>query len=133
MPVQEIIRSHPQPTRVDLDAVADCVNNCFRCAVVCAVCADACLAEADLQTLIRCVRVNLDCADVCDTTGRLLARQTASDATLVRDALVLCAVACRTCAEECERHAEHHEHCMTCAQECRRCEQACEDLLSSIA
>jgi hypothetical protein len=39
---------------------------------------------------------------------------------------------CRACAEECECHARHHEHCRLCAEECRRCERACDDLLAAL-
>jgi hypothetical protein len=37
-----------------------------------------------------------------------------------------------TCAEECERHAEHHDHCRVCAEACRRCEEACSALLDAM-
>ncbi len=32
--------------------------------------------------LTKCIRTNLDCADICDTTGRLLSRHTGYDANL---------------------------------------------------
>jgi hypothetical protein len=35
------------------------------------------------------------------------------------------------CAEGCERHAAHHEHCRVC-DFCRRCRQACDDVLAKI-
>lgn len=79
------------------------------------------------------MRRTLDCADICDAAARLLTRQTVPAAALIRVALDACIVACRTCAEECERHAEHHGHCRACAEDCRRCEQTCEDFLSSVA
>ena len=43
-----------------------------------------------------------------------------------------CAVACLACAEECDRHAAHHEHCRVCAVVCRLCKQACDDLVAAI-
>ena len=70
------------------------------------------------------------CADLCDTTGRLISRQENPD--LARAILQACILACRLCAEECERHASMHEHCRVCAESCRRCEQACRDALSSM-
>ena len=46
--------------------------------------------------------------------------------------LVACIQACRSCADECEIHAEHGmEHCRVCAEECRRCERACQELLAA--
>ena len=132
MSVQEMIRTHPRSAGVELDALARCVDECFRCAATCTSCADACLAEELVQDLVRCIRVNLDGADVCGATGRVLARQTAFEPGLARHVLETCMQACRTCAEECERHAGHHEHCRVCAEACRRCERACNDVLSTI-
>jgi hypothetical protein len=83
---------------------------------------------------VRCIRLNLDCADVCETTGRLLLRQTESDWSLIRRQLEACAAACRACGDECQRHAEgmNMEHCRVCAESCRRCAEACERLLSAL-
>jgi len=78
------------------------------------------------------VRTNLDCADLCETTARVLSRHTGYDANLTRVVLQACATACRSCGDECDRHADHHEHCRICAQACRRCEQACQELLTSL-
>jgi hypothetical protein len=132
MSVQEMIRTHPHPTGADREALTRCIEECFSCAATCTSCADACLGEETVQELVRCIRLNLDCADICDATGRALTRQTQPDVTVLRAALEACATACRACGEECERHAGHHEHCRVCAETCRRCEQACNDLLSSI-
>jgi hypothetical protein len=128
--VSQILEKHPQGTP---DAkLVRCIEECFVCAQTCTSCADACLAEEQVQELVRCVRLNLDCADVCDATGRVLTRQTSFELQLARNMLLACIEACRVCGEECERHAGHHEHCRVCAEACRRCQQACEDLLSSI-
>jgi hypothetical protein len=126
--VTAMLETHPQATANE--ALAHCVQQCVTCELACTSCADACLAEDHVQELTRCIRLNLDCADVCDATGRVLTRQTSPEPTLTRSMLEACAQACRVCAEECERH--DHEHCRVCADACRRCEQACEDLRSSI-
>jgi Domain of Unknown Function (DUF326) len=128
--VTAMLETHPHAT--PNDALARCIQECFACALACTSCADACLAEEQVQELIRCIRLNLDCADVCDATGRVLTRQTSTEQRLAQSVLDACVQACRACAEECERHAPHHEHCRVCAEACRRCEQACEDLRSSI-
>jgi len=88
--------------------------------------------EDTVEELRKCIRLNLDCADICGTTGRLLTRQTEYDAPTSKAQLESCREACRTCAEECERHAEMHEHCRVCAEECRRCEAACTELLDAM-
>jgi hypothetical protein len=90
------------------------------------------LSEADVAHLVKCIRTDLDCSDICDTTGRVLSRHTGYDANLTRAMLQACVTACRSCADECDRHAQMHEHCRICAQACRRCEQACLELMSAL-
>jgi uncharacterized protein DUF326 len=59
-------------------------------------------------------------------------RQTEYDANVTRSLLGACVTVCRSCGDECERHAEMHEHCRVCAEVCRRCEQACNELLAAM-
>jgi hypothetical protein len=118
--------------RVNREALSRCIEACFDCAQTCTACADACLSDQMVAELVKCVRTDLDCADICETTGRVLSRHTGYDAILTREVVQVCATACRTCGDECGRHADMHEHCRVCAQECRRCEQACNELLSSL-
>ena len=131
----QMMRTHPAPSVAnDLnDLIAACIRACFDCAQACTACADACLGAADPTSRARCIRLNLDCADLCAVTGRISSRQTAFEPPLVRAALQACAVACRLCGDECERHAAHMEHCRVCAEACRQCEQACNALLGQLA
>ena len=124
--------SSPKSPALDTQALADCMEACAACELACLACADACLDEPDFVSLRRCIRLDLDCADVCAATARLLSRRLDGDAKLLRSMVEACARACATCGAECHQHAEHHEHCRVCAEACRRCEQACEDLRSSI-
>ena len=117
---------------VDKQALADCIDACFDCAQTCTACADACLSESMVAELTKCIRTNLDCADICDTTGRLLSRHTGYDANLTAAMLQACLAACHACGDECERHAGMHEHCRVCAEACRRCEQACQRLAAAL-
>ena len=117
---------------IDRDALATCIDACFECAQVCTACADACLSEEMVAELTKCIRIDLDCADICATTGAVLSRHTGYDANLTKGVLQACRTACAGCAIECEDHASMHEHCRICAETCRRCEQACADLLASI-
>ena len=130
MTIREMLAAHPAATIGDLDLLVRCIEECLDCTASCTSCADADLAEDDVHEMVRCIRLCLDCADVCDATGRIVARQTAPDVGVVRAALESCLVACRACRAECQRHAEHHEHCRLCAQVCSRCEQACQELLA---
>jgi hypothetical protein len=85
-----------------------------------------------IDKLRKCIRSDLDCADICEVTGRVLSRHTGYDANLTRAQLQACAQACKSCGDECEGHAEMHEHCRICAEACRRCEQACQAVLAAI-
>jgi hypothetical protein len=116
---------------VDVGVLADAALAAFDCAQTCTACANACLGEPRVQDLVRCIRLNLHCADLCDTTGRLISRQ--ENPQLARAVLEACALACRLCAEECDRHAASGmEHCRVCAEACRRCEQTCQAVLNAL-
>jgi hypothetical protein len=129
----QMLKTHPHAVSLEARALLTCIDACFDCAQSCTACADACLGEDDVGTMIRCIRLCQDCSDVCTTTGRILSRQTEFVPDLARVVVQACAHACRTCGDECERHADHHDHCRVCADACRRCEEACEEALSLLA
>jgi len=129
---KEMLEAHPGPARIDRDLLAGCIDHCLACLQSCTACADADLAEDDVAEMRRCIRLCLDCADVCDATARLLSRQTEYVGETARAQVASCWELCAICARECERYADHHEHCRLCGEECRRCEQACSDVLEAI-
>jgi hypothetical protein len=130
----ELIRAYPGTINADRELLARCISECFACAQACTACADACLSEKTIDELRKCIRTNLDCADICETTGRVLSRHTGYDANITRTILQACIQACRSCADECERHAGPGvlKHCRLCAEECRRCEQVCREVIAAI-
>ncbi len=131
--VHQMIQTHPvTATYGTMNALVSCIEECYSCAQSCTTCADACLNEPDVDSLRRCIRLNLDCADVCATTGRMLSRQTEPDTGMLRRMVEVCAIACRACGDECQKHAQHHEHCRVCAEACRQCEQACMHLMQAM-
>lgn len=132
MHAQEMIRTHPHVKGSTNDTLIRAIEACFDCAQVCASCADACLGEEKVHDLTQCIRLDLDCADICVAAGTIASRRTGSNEPIIRKTLELCALACRACCEECERHASMHEHCRICADACRECEQACRDAGQSI-
>jgi hypothetical protein len=117
---------------IDRQKLQECIDACFECVKACTACADACLSEEAVAEMRKCIRTDLDCADVCDATGRVLSRHTGYDANLTRAVLEACATACKTCGDECAQHADMHGHCRVCAEACRRCETACRELLGSL-
>jgi Domain of Unknown Function (DUF326) len=129
---RQLLDTYPRSFNLDagvLAATTDAVNDC---AQACTSCADADLSEPGVAELVKCIRLCLDCADVCTATGRVISRQTEYDANLTRSLLEACVTACRSSGDERERHAAMHEHCRVCAEACRRCEQACQQLLAAM-
>ena len=77
----------------------------------------------------QCIRLDLDCAAVCDAAAAVLGRAGTPNWALTASLLEACASACGACATECERHADTMAHCKLCAAECRACEAACREAL----
>lgn len=127
-----MLDTYPSEINLDRQLLADCIAACVECSQACTACADACLSEQMVADLTKCIRTNLDCADVCDVAWRVLSRHTGYDANITRAVLQACAQACNSCAEECFRHADMHEHCRVCAESCRRCQEACQRVLAVI-
>jgi hypothetical protein len=106
-----------------IDALSDCAQ-------ACAADVDADLSEQNLAEMVRCIRLCLDCVDVCTATLGVTSRQADYDADVTKP-LRACMAIC-TSSDECERHSRHYEHCRVCEQACRRCEQACRELLDAL-
>jgi hypothetical protein len=130
MRTEDMLRTHPKNTS-NAKEFAACIETLTDCANICNSCADACLGEEKIDMLRKCIRLDMDCSDVCQTTARILSRQTAFDPKYMRMQLDACASICEMCAQECEQHANSHQHCLICASVCRDCEKACRQLLSS--
>jgi hypothetical protein len=90
------------------------------CALECNHCFDACLEERDMKLLKNCIKLNRDCADVCQLTASLIARDSPHGEHMLKE----CIEICNACAAECEKHA-HMNHCRICAETCRACAEIC--------
>jgi hypothetical protein len=82
--------------------------------------------------LAKCIRTDMDRADIRTATASVLSRHTGYGANITRAILQACAMLCKACGDGCERHADMHEHCRVCAEACRFCEQACNELLGAL-
>jgi hypothetical protein len=102
-----MLDTYPADFGLDAGQLSAAIDACSDCTQSCTACADACLAEGDdmLGSLRQCIRLNLDCADVCEATLRILSRQTAYDANVTRAQV----------------------------EACRRCEQALSQLLDAMS
>jgi Domain of Unknown Function (DUF326) len=116
---------------VDVAQLAAAIDAISDCAQACIADTDADLSEQDLSEMVRCIRLCLDCTDICTATGAVLSRPADYDADVTRPLLQACVAICKSCGDECERHA-HMQHCRVCAEACRRCEEACRELLDAM-
>jgi len=130
--VERMLETHPAASSLDREALQSCIEACFECVACCVSCADACLSEEKVADLRFCIRTNLDCADICAATGRVLTRQSQPDWSLIRSQLQACAAACKACGDECAKHQNMHEHCKVCSDCCRHCEESCNKLLQAL-
>jgi hypothetical protein len=129
---RQLLDSYPRTVIADAGVLAVTIDALNDCAQACISCADGDLSEHDVADLVTCIRLCLDCADVCTATAAVTSRQTGYDAQAERAQLEACAAICKSCGDECERHARMHEHCRICAEACRRGEQACRELLTAM-
>lgn len=99
-----------------LDALSNCAAECNHCAT-------ACLDEQDVKMLARCIKLDIDCSEICMLTASYVARGSEHAQHLLDE----CGEICNACAEECEKHAQMGmEHCRKCAEACRTCAEACQ-------
>lgn len=90
------------------------------CAAECHHCTTACLDEQDVKMLAECIKLDIDCAEICQLTAAFLARGSEHAIHILKE----CAEICEACAGECGKHG-HMEHCKRCAEVCRLCAEEC--------
>ena len=129
---RQLLDSHPRTSGLDAGVLAATIDALTDCAQACTADVDADLGEQDLAEMVKCIRLCLNCADVCTATVGVISRPGAYDADVAKPLLQACVAICQSCGDECERHAQHHAHCRVCAEACRRCEQACRELLGAL-
>lgn len=100
-----------------IHAIGNCINHCNYCA-------DACMDEDDVKMMVKCIRLDRVCAEVCSTLSQILAVNFYEE----RDMVKYCIKVCNMCADECEKHDA--QHCQDCAVACRNCVSECEAFLA---
>jgi hypothetical protein len=129
---RQMLDTYPGTFGVDAAVLAAAIDALSDCAQACTADVDADLSEQNLAEMVTCIRLCLDCANICTATLGVTSRQADYDANVAKPLLQACVAICHNCGDECERHAQHHEHCRVCEQACRRCEQACRELLDTL-
>ena len=130
---REILDASPSGVPLGVTAVAAAIDACLNCFQACTSCADANLAEDNIDDMRTCIAACLNCADVCQLTARVLSRPAHSEQFVAHRLLQACVRTCTCSAEECARHADHHRHCAVCEKVCRVCLRACSALLDAEA
>jgi len=128
---RQLLDSYQGTVNVDVTLLAAAIDAISDCAQACIADTDANLGEQDVTEMVRCIRLCLDCTDICTATAAVISRPADYDANVARPLLQACVAICKSCGDECERHA-HMQHCRVCAEACRRCEQACRELLDAM-
>jgi hypothetical protein len=124
----QMLDTYPRTFNVDADLLAAAIDALDDCSQACNADNAADLSEQNVVEMITCIRLCMNCVDVCTATLRVIGRQTQYDASLTRPLLESCVAIYRSCGDEYERHA-HMPHCQLCAEACRRCDHACQELL----
>ncbi|MEV5431588.1 ferredoxin [Streptomyces sp. NPDC052701] len=107
----------------------------FACAQACTECARACALRASLvdpdgtenQELVR--RKGIMCAEVCDTTCRVLSEQNQVDEATIRAQVEWCRTVCLESAHVFDAHPGAEE----AAAACRACARVCTDFLQTLS
>jgi Domain of Unknown Function (DUF326) len=128
---RQMLDTFSRTVNVDVDVLAAAIDAMNDCAQACTADNAADLGEHDLAEMVRCIRLCLDCTDVCTAAAGVTSRLVSYDPGVLRPLLESCVAICRSCGDECERHAAM-PHCRVCAVACRRCEQACLELLTAL-
>jgi hypothetical protein len=129
---RQMLGTYPSDLTIDAGLLATTIDALNDCSQACTADTDADLSEPSVAELVECVRLCQDCTDVCVATVSVISRPTEYDPNVTKPLLQACVAICKSCGDECERHAHKHAHCRVCAEACRRCEQACRQLLAAM-
>jgi uncharacterized membrane protein len=128
---RQLLDSYQGTLNVDVALLAAAIDAMSDCAQACSADNDADLSERDVTEMVRCIRLCMDCTDICAAAAAVISRPANYDPDVTRPLLQACAAICKSCGDECQRHA-HMPHCRICAEACRHCEQSCQELLAAL-
>lgn len=100
------------------------MEHIYDCQAMCKYCFNACLEEKDVHMMTRCIKLDVECAEICGMT----ASSVAYNGDFTREMLEICINACEMCASECRGHDKMH--CIECAKACEECAKACRRYIS---
>lgn len=101
-----------------------CLKVCQDCAGACLTTITHCLGLAGEHAEHSHQAILQDCADICETTARFIARRSAHSTHLCRACAELCAI----CARDCDSFPGDDQTMRECAQSCRLCVECCQGM-----
>jgi hypothetical protein len=103
-------------------AMRQCIDQCLHCFATCNETIGHCLRMGGKHADAEHIATLQDCALLCVTSAELMSRLSPYH----HDTCVLCAEACRRCADDCDRIDAKDTMMQECAAECRSCADACD-------
>ena len=94
-----LLDTYPRTVNVDAGLLAATIDTLNDCSQACTADADDDLSEQNLTEMVKCIRLCLDCADVCTATVRVTSRQTEYDANVTKPLLEACVATCKSCGD----------------------------------
>ena len=105
-----------------------CLAALERCQEACGRCADAWLSCSPLGSeALRCIRLILDCSDLCAAAADLLPHVQEANPVVLRSHLGACALACDRAVREAERAGS--PQAQDCVETCRRTARICRETI----
>ncbi|WP_018922052.1 four-helix bundle copper-binding protein [Salsuginibacillus kocurii] len=86
------------------------------------MCFNECLVDKDVKEMASCIRLCREVAELCSVTIHALERSSPFITAITE----ICAKACQTCADECQKHDA--KHCLDCAKACYDCAKILREL-----
>lgn len=123
MSIKEMIQDHPAVGSDYNDALGEAVKHAMYGAAIMNSCADACLAEGDIEERRECVRRCLDASDACTAFYRMASRRTGGNVPAIKAIAEAAIVTCEQCYEHCNKHNDAH---------CKRCATMCEEVIADV-
>ena len=105
-----------------------CREKCHSCHDICVETALHCLEQEPRRTDAAHIRLLLDCAQICRTSGDFLLR----GSSLHERTCAVCAEICIRCAEACDQIVDDPV-LRQCAETCRRCADSCAEMAGARA
>lgn len=95
------------------------LNYIYECQTKCKSCFNRCLEEQSLDVMRKCLKLTVECANVCELTASSIM----FEGDFSPEMLEICISSCEACRIECSTH--NNIYCAECAAMCGECSEAC--------